>query len=71
MRLKKIVLHNEHEVMDSKEMKQVSGGQVVETKMCGKSKDGVCSGYCIPVFENGSLKSRTCTMLINSLCICD
>ena len=70
MRLKKIVLHNEHEVMDSKEMKQVLGGQVIVIKKCGKSENGVCSVYCDPTVENGKLKSHTCTKLTSTLCEC-
>ena len=51
-------------------MKQVLGGQVIVIKKCGKSENGVCSGYCDPTVENGKLKSHTCTKLTSTLCEC-
>ena len=46
MRLKKIVLHNEHEVMESKEMKLVLGGIYTKSKDTCQKNSGICSGTC-------------------------
>ena len=35
MKLKKMMLHDEHEVMNASEMKQIVGGQVISSSTCG------------------------------------
>lgn len=50
MKLKKMVLHNEHEVMKNQEMKLVFGGIYIQKDTCQKSS-GICSGTCYDRIE--------------------
>ena len=43
MKLKKMMLHDEHEVMNASEMKQIVGGQVIGSSTYGMN-NGKCSG---------------------------
>lgn len=73
MKLQKIVLKKNYVTMNDSEMKLINGGQVVTTRMCGDMNDTTCSGYCAPVFENGTLVSRSCqhfTILGKTSCMC-
>lgn len=46
MKLKKMVLHNEHEVMGTKEMKLILGGIYTKPKDTCQKNAGICSGTC-------------------------
>ena len=50
MKLKKMMLHDEHEVMNASEMKQIVGGQVIGSSTYGMN-NGKCSGGCLSLIH--------------------
>lgn len=60
MKLKKMMLHDEHEVMNASEMKQIVGGQVIGSSTYGMN-NGKCSGGCPIQYVEGNWVQGKCT----------
>ena len=60
MKLKKMMLHDEHEVMNASEMKQIVGGQVISSSTCGMN-NGKRFGGCPIQYVEGNWVQGKCT----------